>query len=212
MLRHDRQALDPATTPVVRAEHDTDQAMIVLGDEEEVAIEREDALDLLAWNPAEVLGGFPQGEGGVEVVGAQRSNVHGPVVPEAPLRAAPPCPLSSSTCSAVRRREAPQVSFTRERVVVRKVRPEVAQGRFPAKAIAGQPVEVKQIAQQPFETFGIPRDARKDLPASVIKTWDGDPFEVTSYPDAVYINGRAVPMRSRQTELRDRYLGSGPTR
>ena len=35
------------------------------------------------------------------------------------------------------------MSFTRERVVVRKVRPEVAQGRFPAKAIAGQPVEVR---------------------------------------------------------------------
>jgi starch synthase (maltosyl-transferring) len=35
------------------------------------------------------------------------------------------------------------VSFTRERVVVRKVRPEVAQGRFPAKGIAGRPVEVR---------------------------------------------------------------------
>jgi imidazolonepropionase-like amidohydrolase len=36
--------------------------------------------------------------------------------------------------------------------------------------------------------------------------WDGDPLEVTSYPDAVYIKGRAVPMESRQTLLRDRYL------
>ena len=35
------------------------------------------------------------------------------------------------------------MSYTRERVVVRKVRPEVAQGRFPAKAVAGQPVEVR---------------------------------------------------------------------
>jgi starch synthase (maltosyl-transferring) len=35
------------------------------------------------------------------------------------------------------------VSFTRERVVVRAVRPEVAQARFPAKAIAGRPVEVR---------------------------------------------------------------------
>ena len=35
------------------------------------------------------------------------------------------------------------MSFTRERVVVRTVRPEVAQGRFPAKAIAGHPVEVR---------------------------------------------------------------------
>lgn len=36
--------------------------------------------------------------------------------------------------------------------------------------------------------------------------WDGDPLEVTSYPDAVYIKGRAVPMVSRQTLLRDRYM------
>jgi imidazolonepropionase-like amidohydrolase len=36
--------------------------------------------------------------------------------------------------------------------------------------------------------------------------WDGDPLEVTSYPDAVYINGRAMPMVSRHTLLRDRYL------
>lgn len=36
--------------------------------------------------------------------------------------------------------------------------------------------------------------------------WDGDPLNVTSYPDAVFIKGRAVPMESRQTLLRDRYL------
>lgn len=36
--------------------------------------------------------------------------------------------------------------------------------------------------------------------------WDGDPLELTSYPDAVYIKGRAVPMVSRHTLLRDRYM------
>lgn len=36
--------------------------------------------------------------------------------------------------------------------------------------------------------------------------WDGDPLEVSSFPDVVLINGQSVPMRSRQTELRDRYL------
>ncbi len=36
--------------------------------------------------------------------------------------------------------------------------------------------------------------------------WDGDPLEVTSYPDQVFIAGREIDMRSRQTELRDRYL------
>jgi imidazolonepropionase-like amidohydrolase len=39
-----------------------------------------------------------------------------------------------------------------------------------------------------------------------VVVWDGDPLEVTSYPDADYIKGRAVPMESRQTLLRDRYL------
>ena len=35
--------------------------------------------------------------------------------------------------------------------------------------------------------------------------WDGDPLEVTSFPTAVFIRGREVPMNSRQLELRDRY-------
>lgn len=36
--------------------------------------------------------------------------------------------------------------------------------------------------------------------------WDGDPLELSSSPDAVFIAGTETPMRSRQTELRDRYL------
>lgn len=36
--------------------------------------------------------------------------------------------------------------------------------------------------------------------------WDGDPLELMSSPDAVFINGDETPMKSRQTELRDRYL------
>jgi hypothetical protein len=36
--------------------------------------------------------------------------------------------------------------------------------------------------------------------------WSGDPLEVTSAADQVWIGGRAMEMRSRQTELRDRYL------
>jgi len=36
--------------------------------------------------------------------------------------------------------------------------------------------------------------------------WPGDPLELTNYPEAVFINGEAVPMISRQTLLRDRYL------
>jgi len=35
--------------------------------------------------------------------------------------------------------------------------------------------------------------------------WEGDPFELSQWPSQVYIRGQAIPMRSRQTLLRDRY-------
>src|SRR5690606_3675627 len=37
--------------------------------------------------------------------------------------------------------------------------------------------------------------------------WSGDPLEVNAVAEQVWLDGRALPMRSRQTELRDRYLG-----
>ncbi|MEO1553306.1 MAG: amidohydrolase family protein [Pseudomonadota bacterium] len=37
--------------------------------------------------------------------------------------------------------------------------------------------------------------------------WDGDPLDVTSAPSAVFINGEVQSLESRQTKLRDRYLG-----
>lgn len=36
--------------------------------------------------------------------------------------------------------------------------------------------------------------------------WDGDPLEVTSLAEAVWMHGAPMPLRSRQTQLRDRYL------
>ena len=36
--------------------------------------------------------------------------------------------------------------------------------------------------------------------------WDGDPLELTTLAEQVWMHGRPMPMRSRQTELRDRYL------
>lgn len=35
--------------------------------------------------------------------------------------------------------------------------------------------------------------------------WDGDPLELSSRPAQVFVRGRAIPMVSRQTLLRDRY-------
>jgi imidazolonepropionase-like amidohydrolase len=40
--------------------------------------------------------------------------------------------------------------------------------------------------------------------------WDGDPLELTSFPTAVFIRGREMPMTSRQIELRDRYGSRKP--
>jgi hypothetical protein len=36
--------------------------------------------------------------------------------------------------------------------------------------------------------------------------WSGDPLDVANVAQQVWLDGRAIPMRSRQTELRDRYL------
>ena len=36
--------------------------------------------------------------------------------------------------------------------------------------------------------------------------WDGDPLELSTLPRQVWMHGRPMPLRSRQTELRDRYL------
>jgi hypothetical protein len=46
-------------------------------------------------------------------------------------------------------------------------------------------------------------------PADLV-IWSGDPLEVTSWADQVFIGGRAVDMVSRQTLLRDRYLPQAP--
>jgi hypothetical protein len=51
----------------------------------------------------------------------------------------------------------------------------------------------------------IQQDSRADL---VI--WSGDPLEVTSAADSVLIDGKLIPMVSRQTLLRDRYLPVDP--
>jgi imidazolonepropionase-like amidohydrolase len=42
--------------------------------------------------------------------------------------------------------------------------------------------------------------------------WSGDPLEVTEAAEHVFIAGKPIAMRSRQTELRDRYLGLQDTK
>lgn len=42
-----------------------------------------------------------------------------------------------------------------------------------------------------------------------VVVWDGDPLEVTTFADAVFIKGVQMPMDTRQTKLRDRYKELG---
>ena len=42
--------------------------------------------------------------------------------------------------------------------------------------------------------------------AADVVVWNGDPLELSTFADQVFIAGRKIPMVSRQTKLRDRYL------
>jgi imidazolonepropionase-like amidohydrolase len=64
------------------------------------------------------------------------------------------------------------------------------------------------ITSSPAEIFGIGKDhgrIEKGQLADLV-LWSGDPLEVTTVAEQVWIAGNAVTMRSRQTELRDKYL------
>ncbi|HRN62690.1 MAG TPA: amidohydrolase family protein [Luteimonas sp.] len=68
------------------------------------------------------------------------------------------------------------------------------------------------LTRIPAETFGV-GDHLGTI--AVGKTadlvlWSGDPLDVAHVAEQVWLGGRAIPMRSRQTELRDRYLRAAP--
>jgi hypothetical protein len=67
------------------------------------------------------------------------------------------------------------------------------------------------ITRVPAETFGVGAELgsievgrRADL-----VLWSGDPLEVSSLATRLWMDGRELPLVSRQTELRDRYLHRG---
>ncbi len=67
---------------------------------------------------------------------------------------------------------------------------------------------LRAITLAPAEIFGVGSmtGSLESGKAADVVIWPGDPLELTNYPDHVFINGTKIPMVSRQTLLRDRYL------
>lgn len=65
------------------------------------------------------------------------------------------------------------------------------------------------ITSVPADAFGVGDKVGRieiGLVADLV-LWNGDPLEVNTFAEQVWMNGQAMPMQSRQTELRDRYMG-----
>jgi len=71
---------------------------------------------------------------------------------------------------------------------------------------------IAALTSNPASVFGV-ADRQgsivQDQPANVV-LWSGDPLDVTSAAEIVIIDGKLMPMESRQTKLRDRYLPQNP--
>jgi hypothetical protein len=69
-------------------------------------------------------------------------------------------------------------------------------------------VALAALTSVPAELFGVADrfgSIQSGRPADLV-LWSGDPLEVTTVAERVFVAGRSLPMRSRQTDLRDRYL------
>lgn len=64
------------------------------------------------------------------------------------------------------------------------------------------------LTQVPAEAFGVADRMGSIAPGkrADLVLWSGDPLEVSTVALQVWMDGRAIEMRSRQTDLRDRYL------
>ncbi|MFC3052489.1 amidohydrolase family protein [Kordiimonas pumila] len=67
---------------------------------------------------------------------------------------------------------------------------------------------VDALTVNPAQIYGIASTYGTLAPGmdADVVVWDGDPLEVMSSPDAVFIKGSDIPLVSRQTKLRDRYI------
>jgi imidazolonepropionase-like amidohydrolase len=67
------------------------------------------------------------------------------------------------------------------------------------------------VTSAPAEALGMGGEIGSLRPGrrADVVIWDGDPLELSSRPQAVWIDGRAQSVRSRQVKLRDRYRQAG---
>lgn len=73
---------------------------------------------------------------------------------------------------------------------------------------------LRAITVVPAQIWGV-ADTHGTLEAGKVANvvvWDGDPLELLTSVEAVVVEGRQVPLISRQTELRDRYLAPASDR
>ena len=68
------------------------------------------------------------------------------------------------------------------------------------------PAAIKALTVNMARIFDLPQTGALEVgKAADVVIWSGDPLETTTYPTAVFIDGKAQPMTSRGLELRDRY-------
>ena len=72
---------------------------------------------------------------------------------------------------------------------------------------------LRAVTLSPAEIFGVADRYGSLEPGKVanVVVWSGDPFEFTTGVEHVFIRGREIPLKSRQTELFERYKKLPPT-
>ena len=66
---------------------------------------------------------------------------------------------------------------------------------------------LRAVTLSPAEAFGVANQYGSLEAGKVanVVVWTGDPFEFSTGVEHVFIRGREIPLRSRQTELMERY-------
>lgn len=83
--------------------------------------------------------------------------------------------------------------------------------QYAGNAVAnGLPWEagLQGLTRVPAQVLGVDDKLGTIAPGKLadLVLWTGDPLDVANVASQLWLGGRAIPMRSRQTELRDRYL------